>query len=100
MLTVTLIWACKQGLTGHKDKFLHVAVSAGLTLLFIWLLSFIHIAWWFAPIITLLIGISKEIYDYFHPKTHTCDIKDLMADALGIASVTIFYLCSFVLYKN
>jgi hypothetical protein len=100
VLTAALLWACKQELSGHKDKFLHVTVSAGLTLIFIWLLPYIHIAWWFAPIIIFLIGLSKEIYDRFHPKKHTCDIKDVMADCIGISAVTIFYLFSFVMYKN
>jgi hypothetical protein len=100
VLTVALLWACKQELSGHKDKFLHVSVSAGLTLLFIWLLPFIHIAWWFSSIIVLVIGACKELYDYYHPKTHTCDIKDFMADAIGVGAITIFYLCSFVLYRD
>jgi len=100
VITISFVWACKQGLTGHKDKFLHYSVSAGITLFFIWFLPFVHIAWWWSPIITFLIGIVKEGYDYFHPKTHTCDIKDLVADTIGIAAFTIFYLCSFVLCKN
>jgi hypothetical protein len=100
VVMATLIWTCKQGLSGHKDKFLHVVVSAGLTLLFIWLLPLIHVAWWFSAIIVLLIGAGKEVYDYFHPKTHTCDIKDFMADAIGVGSVIIFYLCSFILYRD
>lgn len=99
-LTAALLWACKQELTGHKDKFLHVGVSAGLTLLFIWLLPFIHVAWWWAPIITLLIGAGKEVWDYFHPKAHTCDLKDFMADAIGVGSIAIFYLCSFIMFKG
>jgi hypothetical protein len=99
VVMATLIWTCKQSMTGHKDKFMHVAVSAGLTLLFIRFLPFIHVVWWWSPIITLSIGIGKEIYDYFHPKTHTCDIKDFMADAIGVGSVTIVYLCSFVLAR-
>jgi len=99
VLTAALLWACKQELTGHKDKFLHVGVSAGLTLLFIWLLPFIHVMWWWSPIFILLIGAGKECYDYYHPKMHTCDIKDFMADFIGVSAVTIFYFCSFILAK-
>lgn len=99
VITAALIWACKEDLTGHKDKFLHVSVSACITVLFIWILPLFHIAWWVSPIIALLIGIGKEIYDYFHPKTHTCDIHDIMADCVGIIAITTLYLFSFVMAK-
>jgi Fe2+ transport system protein B len=97
VLTATLIWACKQSLTGHKDKFLHTAVSALITLIFIWFFNRMGINWWVSPIIALSIGVAKEIWDYFHPKTHTCDIKDLGADFIGVASVAVFYWCSFIM---
>jgi len=100
VLSVSFIWACKQSLTGKKDKFLHYIISAGLTLLLIMLFNFVHFHWWISPIFVALVGIGKEIYDKLHPKKHTCDIKDLIADFIGIASVSIFYLCSFVLYKE
>jgi hypothetical protein len=70
-------------------------VSAGLTFFFICIFSWIHIAWWISPIIVFIIGLGKEVYDYFHPKTHTCDIKDLLADCVGIATVSIVYFLSF-----
>jgi hypothetical protein len=31
----------------------------------------------------ILIGIGKEIYDYYHPLTHTCDVWDIVADVIG-----------------
>jgi hypothetical protein len=97
VITATLIWACKQGLTGHTDKFLHIGFSAGITITLIGFFNIIHVYWWLSPIIAFMIGIGKEIYDYFHPKNHTCDIMDLLSDLIGAGSITIFYLCSFVL---
>ena len=35
-------------------------------------------------IITLIIGILKEVYDIFKPNATGFDIKDLMADSMGI----------------
>ena len=37
----------------------------------------------FSLIITSIIGIAKEIYDKYTPGRE-CDIKDVIADALGI----------------
>lgn len=99
VLMGTFTWACKENLIGHKDKFFHYCVSFGITLLFVWLLPLIHIAWWWSPIIAITIGAAKEVYDYFHPKTHTCDIHDFIADALGVLAMTTLYLFSFVMAK-
>jgi hypothetical protein len=37
-------------------------------------------------------AITKEIYDYFHPDTHTCDWKDAVATTLGGLLGYIIYL--------
>jgi hypothetical protein len=41
---------------------------------------------------TLLIGIGKEIYDRAHPETHTADVMDILADAIGIYIGAAFML--------
>lgn len=97
VLSVALFWACKQLLTGHKDKFLHIMVSAVLTMIFIWCCLLFKVSWWISPIVVVLIGVGKEIYDRFYPRTHTCDIKDFLADSIGIVAITVFYFCSFVI---
>lgn len=47
--------------------------------------------------ITLCIGIGKEVYDRAHPESHTADVMDIVADAIGVyagvaASIAIPYL--------
>lgn len=39
--------------------------------------------------VVFLIGLGKEVYDYFHPDKHTADWKDLVADCIGITIVYI-----------
>ena len=100
VLSVSFTWACRENLLGRHDKFLHYSVSFGITLLLIWFLPYFHIAWWWSPIAAFGVGVAKEIYDFFHPKTHTCDIKDLMADCIGIIAMTSLYFFSWVMYKG
>jgi hypothetical protein len=97
VLTTTFVWACKQQWTGQKDKFVHYMVSAAMTIVFIWICLFIKIPWWIAPIAALLVGAGKEVYDYFHPKTHKCDILDFRADFLGVLAITTLYFCSWIM---
>jgi hypothetical protein len=100
ILSVIGFWASKQSLTGHPDKMLHTVASGTLTFIFLTLFSFIHVSWWIAPIVVFLVGVGKEVYDYFHPQKHTCDIKDLFADCMGIIAVTSVYIFSFLMYKE
>jgi hypothetical protein len=32
---------------------------------------------------SLVVGAGKEVFDYFHPATHTADVWDFVATALG-----------------
>jgi hypothetical protein len=45
-----------------------------------------------AFIVTVVVGWAKELYDHFHPATHTADKWDFVATALGggVASLFIF----------
>jgi VanZ family protein len=47
-------------------------------------------------VIALLIGLSKEVYDYFHKATHTPDIMDALATLLGgvVASFLLWFFWS------
>jgi hypothetical protein len=38
---------------------------------------------WQAFIASGVVGLLKEVWDYFHPQTHTCDGKDFHATAVG-----------------
>lgn len=63
----------------RADLLLHFEVSA-----LICLILTIFVPAWVAGIITLGIGIIKEIYDVFKPLPTGFDIIDLIADILGI----------------
>ena len=69
----------------QKDKQLHMLGSAILTIVAYLLVKSLS----YAVIGTLAIGIVKEIYDYFHPKKHTADIKDIFADMIGITIASL-----------
>lgn len=59
------------------DKLLHVETSAIIVVLISLLLPI-----WVAAIITLLIGVGKEIWDKYH--NGTPEWKDILADVIGI----------------
>lgn len=67
------------------DKKLHFLVSALLTEIF----YDVGIPLWIAMLITLGIGIGKELYDKYVKKT-MFDVKDLIADIVGILIGGIF----------
>ena len=60
------------------DKQLHCIVSFLLTLVFACVIPLSC-----SIQLVLLIGIAKEVFDYYHPQTHTCDVWDIVADAVG-----------------
>lgn len=83
-----------------RDKVLHVLISAGLVLVLIGLLSLFHIPWWVATLTVFVIGIGKEILDYFNPKKRLFDPMDLVADVVGNGAVSLVYLFSFVMHNS
>jgi len=68
------------GFFKQKDKRDHLVYSAFIFLTFFMLLRESYI---YASLITIVIGVGKEIYDKNTPGRE-CDIKDVIADALGI----------------
>lgn len=80
----------------HRDKYLHILVSSTLTIIFftlLWALKIINM-WYIAPVCTLIIGIAKEIKDKLDKKKQLFDWKDIRADLIGVAWVTIGYIFS------
>ena len=73
------------GFFRQKDKQLHIVASAILTIAIYLLTKSLIIAGAGA----LLVGIGKEVYDYYHPKKHTADTKDVLADVIGIMVATL-----------
>lgn len=80
------------GFIEQRDKQLHIAGSAILTIVIYLLAKSLVIA----GVGALVVGIGKEVYDYYHPEKHTADIKDILADCVGIAVaiVGIYYAVS------
>lgn len=66
-------------LLGGTDKILHCTVSATIANLLI----VVGCDWWLAGVITLAIGIGKEIYDKISGKG-TAEWRDFAADVVGV----------------
>ena len=65
-----------DGLT--RDKLLHVVVSAALSAVLALVLP-----WWAAAVVTLMVGVAKEVYDKVSGRG-CAEWGDLLADVLGI----------------
>ena len=61
-----------------EDKLKHIVVSAIIAVALN-----IFLPWWVAAILTLAIGVGKEVYDKVSGKGHP-EWKDLLADLVGI----------------
>ena len=61
-----------------EDKLKHVVVSATIAVVLNLILP-----WWMAGLITLAIGVGKEVYDKVTGKGHA-EWEDLVADVVGI----------------
>lgn len=61
-----------------EDKLKHIVVSA-----IICVALNLFLPWWVAGLITLAIGVGKEVYDKVTGKGHP-EWKDLLADLVGI----------------
>lgn len=60
------------------DKYKHIVVSAIITVVLNLILP-----WWAAGLVTLSIGVGKEVYDKVSGKG-CAEWKDLLADVIGI----------------
>ena len=61
-----------------EDKLKHIVVSAIIAVTLN-----LFLPWWVAGLITLAIGVGKEVYDKATGKGHP-EWKDLLADLVGI----------------
>lgn len=61
-----------------EDKLKHIVVSAIIAVSLN-----LFLPWWVAAILTLCVGIGKEVYDKVTDKGHP-EWKDLLADLIGI----------------
>ena len=61
-----------------EDKLKHIVVSAIIAVALN-----LFLLWWVAAILTLCVGIGKEVYDKVTGKGHP-EWKDLVADIVGI----------------
>jgi len=83
--------------SNQRDRAKHAGVSVLMTFLSLNLFYFLHWPWWLAPVISMSVGIGKELYDLFDPQNKKFDFMDLLADAIGTGVVLLVYLFSFVL---
>ena len=46
-----------------------------------------------AMLIVAVVAVGKEVYDHFHPKTHTADVWDAVATVslAGLVVLTLYY---------
>ena len=57
----------------------------------IYIAAYFVIGYW-ALLLVSVIGVAKEVYDHFHPLTHTCDFFDWLATTLGgVAGLVLMY---------
>ena len=82
-----------------KDKILHAVMSAGIVFVLLHLLWFFKWSWWIAPAAAMVVGFGKEIADKLNPKKKLFDWMDIVADLIGMGSVTLVYIFSFLLSK-
>lgn len=96
------IWEKIKAFFKASDKWLHIVCSYAIALtVFVGLLPFIHEwfnGWWcfsLAIVAAAIAGALKEWYDYKHPKEHSFEVADIVADVLGIVAAIgamLFYL--------
>lgn len=71
----------------HIDKILHVFVSM-VVMLFVTALLSLVLGFWLSSalgaIITISVGLGKEVYDEAHPEEHNAEWKDILADFIGV----------------
>lgn len=71
------------------DKQAHLLVGALIALA----LGYVLPAW-IGFVVASVVGLLKEVYDYYHPKTHTCDGLDYLATAGGGLAGALFVLAA------
>ena len=69
------------------DKIAHLLVGAVIALA----LGYVLPAW-IGFVVAAVIGLLKEVYDYYHPKTHTCDGMDFLATAGGGLAAVLYVI--------
>jgi hypothetical protein len=67
------------------DKLLHFAVGAAITALVVIVTGSLALA----GVAVLLAGSGREVYDAYHPDTHTADIWDVVATCAGWIPVAL-----------
>jgi len=70
------------------DKQAH-AISGALTVLFLVVTGY---SVWHGLALCLVNAVGKEIYDYYNPKTHTCDVWDAVATMTGGVLAAIYVI--------
>lgn len=82
-----------------KDKLLHSIISAAITFVLFNLFGLAKLLtyWWIVPAVVLAIGVLKEFIDLCNKKKRLFDWFDILSDLIGITSITLVYIFSFLL---
>ena len=82
-----------------QDKLLHDYAGAlialfSFVLLFLFLQKWADFAW--ANVITVVLVVGKEIYDFVRPEGHSVECKDIAFGVFGLLKVDIALLLLFI----
>ena len=72
-----------------QDKAGHFLVGQGLALIGVLITVLVRsnfgvdLRIWPSLLLNQVFAIGKEVYDHFHPETHTCDFYDWLATTIG-----------------
>nr|WP_320132322.1 hypothetical protein [uncultured Holophaga sp.] len=69
-----------------KDQIAHAGTGLGLAAILI------GFGFWISLSVVVVAAIGKEVYDYYHPATHTCEVMDACATILGGLPVWLAWL--------
>lgn len=91
-----MIYLCYMINSKQLDKVAHFCVCTVATVGLLAVLWFLKASWWIAPAMVALVGLIKEVVDYLTPSKQKFDLRDLVADVIGLGWVTVFYAFLFI----
>lgn len=75
-----------------------MAAALIVACVFLLLQAFRHpnYGFWIGNILAFLALIAKEVYDYFHPDSHSVEFYDILAGIIGIFGMDFIILFQFI----
>ena len=72
-------------------QYLSLAILTGGLILASHYLITLHQALYISIAVTVIVAALKELYDHFHPLTHSCELEDFLFTVLGAFPLWTFY---------